>query len=220
MNLKASTNARTLAAYQAAAEVYERAEAAVNPPALTAFLDAFSDRLPAGTTVLEFGSATGRDAALLERRGLRVHRTDATMAFVDRLRARGLNAEPLNVLSDDLGGPWSAMYAGAVFLHFSEAELVQVLARTAAAAQPGGMLAFTLKEGDGSRWTTAKLDQPRHFTYWRKPELRALIEASPWEIIEVERGAGHTESWLHCLCVIPDAHPPRAELPAARTRNT
>lgn len=137
MSVKASTNARTLAAYQAAAEVYERAEAAVNPPALTALLDAFSDRLAAGTTVLEFGSATGRDAAFLERRGLRVHRTDVTMAFVDRLRARGLNAEPLNVLSDDIGGPWSAMYAGAVFLHFSEAELVQVSQEQRPRRSPG-----------------------------------------------------------------------------------
>jgi SAM-dependent methyltransferase len=202
VSLRPSTNARTLAAYEAAAEDYERAEPARNPPALTAFLEAFSQLLPAGTAVLEFGSATGRDAAFLEERGLCVHRTDATWAFVQRLRSKGLAAEPLNVLSDELGGPWRAMYAGAVFLHLSEAELGQVLAKTASAALPGGLLAFTLKEGDGSRWTTAKLDRPRHFTYWREPGLRSLIEASPWEVIAVEHAAGHTEPWLHCLCVL------------------
>lgn len=46
------------------------------------------------------------------------------------------------MLSDDLGGPWRAMYAGAVFLRLSEAELVRVLAKTAAAALPGGLLAW------------------------------------------------------------------------------
>lgn len=110
------------------------------------------------------------------------------------------------MLSDELGGPWRAMYAGAVFLHFSEAELVQVLARTAAAALPGALLAFTLKEGDGSHWTTAKLDRPRHITYWREPGLRLLIEASPWDLIAVEHAAGHAEPWLHCLRVLPGAH--------------
>jgi len=163
-----STNARTIAAYEAGADAYQQAEATHNPPALSAFLREVATQLEPGTEVLEFGSATGKDAAALEGYGVRVHRTDATAAFVSRLRARGLRAEVLNALTDEPGGPWSAMYAGAVFLHFDEAEFAHVLVRTAAATVPGGYLAFTLKEGDGAHWTTAKLGQPRHFTYWRR----------------------------------------------------
>ncbi len=73
--------------------------------------------------MLEIGSATGRDAAVLEARGLKVRRTDATPAFVDRLRADGVAADVLNVITDELGGPWDAIYAGAVFLHLNVLEL-------------------------------------------------------------------------------------------------
>lgn len=198
-----SMNATTLASYEAAADVYARAVPACNPPVLTAFLEAFSARLPTETWVLEIGSATGRDAAFLELCGLRVHRTDATPAFVARLREQGMSAQVLNVLDDELGGPWEAIYAGAVFLHFSETELTRVLASTAAATTPAGLLAFTLKEGDGSRRTSEKLGRPRHSTYWREPRLRSLIEASPWEVVTIDHAAGHTEAWLHCLCALP-----------------
>ncbi len=110
--------------------------------------------------------------------------------------------------SADRGG----RFPPAVFLHISEAELAKVLARTATAAWPGGLLAFTLKEGDGSHWTTAKLDRPRHFTDWREPELRLMIEASPWEVVAVEHATGPAETWLHCLCVLPGGtgRPPAA----------
>ena len=82
-----STNARTLASYQAAPDAYERAEKVANPTDLTSFLKAFAKRLPAGASALEIGSATGRDAAFLELCGVLVHRTDATPAFVAPLRA-------------------------------------------------------------------------------------------------------------------------------------
>jgi len=202
---RTSTNARTIAAYEAGADAYRQAEAAHDPPALSAFLRAFATQMQPGTEVLEFGSATGRDAAALEEHGVCVHRTDATTAFVSRLRAQGFSAEVLNVLTDELGGPWRAMYAGAVFLHFDEAEFSHVLARTAAATVPGGLLAFTLKEGDGAHWTTAKLGRPRHFTYWREPSVRALIGRSRWEVTAIQHAPGHREAWLECLCRLPGA---------------
>ncbi len=201
-----STNERTLAAYEAAAERYVAAEryaaadsAAVAPP-LAHFLAAFAEAVGPGGSVLEIGSATGRDAAFLEGHGLAVQRSDATEAFVARLRAAGADAWILNALREDLGGPWDAIYAGAVFLHFDPAELAQVLRRMAVAVAPGGLLAFTVKEGDGSAWTTEKLGEPRHFTYWREPALRAALDASPWRLDELTSVAGAQDDWLYCLC--------------------
>jgi len=93
-----ATNARTLASNEAAADRYAERQPAAAPAALLAFLDAIAGSLPPGGRVLEIGSATGHDAALLEARGLRVHRTDAARAFVEQLRSRGLEAEILNVI--------------------------------------------------------------------------------------------------------------------------
>ncbi len=197
------TNALTLAAYEAGAELYARAQYATPPDGLLRFIDSFAGRLGADASVLEIGSATGQDAELLEQRGLRVHRSDATEAFVRSLRARGHEADLLNVITDDLGGPWDAIYANAVFLHLSAGELASVLARTAAAVLPGGLLAFTLKEGDGAGWSSHKLERPRHFTYWREGPLRELVNASPWELEALERETGRKDSWLQCLCRAP-----------------
>ena len=195
-----STNERTLASYQAAAGRYAAAEPATVEPALSQFLTAFAEAVGVGGSVLEIGSATGRDAAFLERQGLAVQRSDATEAFVTGLRAAGADAWVLDVRRDDLGGPWDAIYAGAVFLHFDAAELAAVLRRTAAAVAPGGLLAFTVKEGDGAAWSTEKLGEPRHFTYWREPALRGAIAASPWSPTDLASVAGARERWVYCRC--------------------
>lgn len=196
-----ATNAVTLATYEAAADLYE---ARSRPgPGFANFLDRVASMVAAGGAVLEIGSGTGADAAALEDHGLRVRRTDAAGSFVSRLRARGLQADVLDILTGDPGGPWDLIWASAVFLHFTAAELTQVLDITAAAA-PGGYLAFTVKEGDGADWSTAKLDRPRYFTYWRESALRELLNASPWRIVSMERREGLREPWLLCLCTNRD----------------
>lgn len=76
------------------------------------------------------------------------------------LRDRGMPAQVLKVITDELGGPWDGIYANAVFLHLDVGELTAVLGKTAAAVRPGGVLGSTLKEGDGAGWTTEKLGDP------------------------------------------------------------
>ena len=51
-------------------------------------IDLVTAHAPEGAHVLEIGSGPGFDAAVLEERGFRVRRTDATAAFVEMLRAR------------------------------------------------------------------------------------------------------------------------------------
>lgn len=194
---ESATNRMTLAAYEAAAALYEARS--IRGAGFAAFLERVASMLPAGSTVLEIGSATGADAIAFERHGHRIRRTDAATSFVSMLRERGYSADVLNILTDDPGGPWDLIWANAVFLHFTPAEFAGVLDTTAAAA-PTGLLAFSVKEGDGAAWSTAKLDRPRYFTYWREPELRALLDASPWNVVDVERLRGTREPWLLCLC--------------------
>jgi len=215
---RSETNARTLAAYEASAELYMRAQYATPPQGLLRFMDTIADRLAAGASMLEIGSATGQDAELLEQRGLLVRRSDAAEAFVRSLRAQGFEADLLNVISDELGGPWDGIYANAVFLHLTAEELGAVLARTAAVVVPGGLLAFTLKEGDGAAWSSHKLERPRHFTYWREEPLRELIAGSPWELEVLEHETGRKDDWLQCLCRAGGRHAPEGE-PALPLRN-
>jgi protein-L-isoaspartate O-methyltransferase len=194
------TNATTLASYEAGSDLYAQRWQPNDPARLFTFLDVIAGLLPPAARVLEIGTGTGHDADLLEQRGLSVRRTDAARAFVNQLRGRGLTADVLNVITDELRGPWDAIYANAVFLHLNARELMQVLVKTAAAAVPAGMLAFTLKVGDGEGWTTTKLNRQRHFTYWREPALRAVLSTSPWNVESIDQAVGLTDDWLYCIC--------------------
>lgn len=185
----------TLQAYEAAAELYRERSAPAGPDLLD-LLDRLVALAGQGAHVLEIGSGPGKDAAVLEERGLRVSRTDATHAFVAMMRADGFDARVLDVRTDDLGGPYDAVLADAVLLHLSREEFAVALRKARAAA---GLLAFTVKEGDGDAWTTAKLDLPRHFTYWREGPLRDVLASTGWRPLSIEHVQGR-EPWLYVLC--------------------
>ena len=186
----------TLSAYQSRVQEYLRG----TPwpwPAMIAFLDRFASLAGAGP-VLEIGSGPGRDADYLESRGVRVIRTDATPAFVGLLRDAGHDARLLDARTDPLGGPYQGILANAVLLHLSRDQFEDLLRRARAATAPGGVLAFTLKEGDGAAWSEQKLGLPRHFMYWREPAVRAALHRAGWpdaSLAHVTSGGG----WLHVL---------------------
>ena len=101
--------------------------------------------------------------------------------------------------SDELGGPYDAVLANAVLLHLGRAELERALHRIRSAVGDTGLLAITFKEGDGARWSTAKIGLPRHFTYWREPALRELLARTGWSVVSLERGRFADEPWLYAL---------------------
>jgi trans-aconitate methyltransferase len=185
-------NRRSLAAYEGETAAYLRDRAPAPSDDLVRLYDAVATAAPGGS-VLEIGSGPGTCADELERRGLRVRRTDATVAFVERLRTLGHEADVLDALTDDLGGPYDILYANAVLLHFGRSDLAELLQRATKAVQ---WLACTVKEGDGEAWTTRKLSTPRWFVYWREPELRELLSGSGWRVEWISASSGRFDRWL------------------------
>lgn len=187
----------TLQTYQAAAARYR--ETSALGPAIRGFLDLVAQTAPSGARVLELGSGPGDGASYLEARGLSVTRTDATRAFVEMMRADGFPATSLDIRTDNFGGPFDVVLADAVLLHLSRAEFAAALRKSRAAVTANGLLAITLKEGDGQEWRCDKLDLPRHFTYWREAALRTELELAAWTPIRVDAVAGRVEPWLYAL---------------------
>ncbi|HEX2903028.1 MAG TPA: class I SAM-dependent methyltransferase [Jatrophihabitans sp.] len=194
------TNPRTLAAYESGVEQYLAALAPAPGAAQAAHREAFAAGLPAAAQVLEIGSGPGLDADWLQAQGVQVRRTDAAAAFVHRLQRLGHAAERLDVLTDPLGGPYDGIWANAVLLHLSRAELAPVLSKLHAALRPSGYFGFSVKEGDGERWVPGKLAQPRYFVYWRPDPLRALLHATGWQQLELRRARGRQDDWLLVRC--------------------
>ncbi|MET9317306.1 class I SAM-dependent methyltransferase [Kribbella sp. NPDC003505] len=191
----ASDNEVTLASYEQAAGKF-RDSIPTDPNNL--LIDLLAERVPPGGRVLELGSGTGKDAIELESRGYVVRRTDATQAFVEMMRSDGYAADRLNAITDDYGGPYDAVYASAVFLHFDRAQLDGVL-RKAARAAP--VLAFATREGKGEEWSNRHLDLPRHFVLWQEAPLRDLLAATGWSVQRLERGDSRIGTWLQILAV-------------------
>ena len=186
-------NELTLATYEQAAEVF-RESIPKEPNHL--LIDLVAEQIPPGARVLEIGSGTGRDAVELERRGFVVRRTDAAVAFVEMMRADGHQADRLDALRDEFGGPYDAVFADAVFLHFDRAQLADVLRKAGRAA---GVLAFSTREGQGEEWSNRHLDLPRHFVMWEEEPLRELLTATGWSVKDLRRHPAQVGSWFNLV---------------------
>lgn len=194
------TNPRTLAAYESGVDRYLGAVVPTAWEPFERYRQGFLESLPPAAGVLELGSGPGLDADWFERRGVQVRRSDATVAFVERLRRRGFRADVLNVISDELGGPYDGVWANAVLLHLSRNELADALGRIRRALKPGGVFAFSVKDGDGEAWVTDKLADPRYFVYWRLEPLREILDAAGWQVEDVIAAPGRSDDWLMVRC--------------------
>ena len=193
----------TRGAYDADAESYRDGTVEL-PDTVRAALEEFVAAVGPGGRVLEIGSGPGRDARELESRGLGVRRTDVTPAFVELMRADGTSADVIDPLTDDLtdperpDAPYDGVWANACLLHVDRADLPVVLRRLAEATRAGGVLAASVKEGDGEGWLQhGHVSAPRRFVFWREEPLREVLEAAGWRVEEVVRTAGlRGEHWL------------------------
>ncbi len=191
----ASSNARTLEVYEHHADRY-RSSLGTAPDWHIAFLDHVAASLPPEASVLELGSGTGMNARFLTDRGLVVQPSDAASSFLAEMRRDGLAPLQIDALSDDLGGPWDAVVAFAVLLHLTRDELAAVLDRIRGVVRRGGVLAISVKEGDGSSWSDHRLGAPRFYTYWRPGPLVGLLSQHGWTVDLLQRRAGPRDDWL------------------------
>lgn len=203
-----TANARTLRAYEERAARYCEDTGYVRSAAQDTLLTIVAERSPEGV-VLEIGSAHGRDAATLESMGRTVRRTDATRAFVEMMRADGHRADVLDVLRDPLVDDefpsYAAVLANAVFLHFPTSALHDVFGRVRDALAPAGLLAFTVKVGEGSEWSDHKLGLPRYFHYWQPESLTAAVERAGLDVVLLTVDRGIPWDWISVVAT-PATH--------------
>ena len=100
-----------------------------------------------GDRILELGAATGAMTTQLVDAGARVTCVERADAYLDRLRARGLDVESVvqaDVETVDLsGGPWDHALATSLLHELAEPEAF--LRRTGEALAPAGLLHVTLQ---------------------------------------------------------------------------
>lgn len=179
-------NQKTLDAYDAHIEQY----ATLTPQEVSGSAKEWIDKaltyLPLGSKILELGSGTGRDADYIQSRGHQVQTSDATPGFVRFLQNKGYsNALLLNALTDDLGGSYDMIFANAVLLHFNPDQLQEILAKIHAGLKHNGILAFSVKLGQGSGWSEEKLGAPRYYYYWQQESLATLLKQTGFKNVDM-----------------------------------
>ncbi len=167
------TGARTIAAYETYAPTYTSLVNATPSEFDAAALRRFAT---VDMEVLEIGSGPGYDADFVEGLGARVQRTDATRAFLNIQEARGKRCRLLNVITDDLGGPYDGVLALCVLIHVGKDQIDGVLRKIAKAIRPGGAFLVSMRDGDGE--TLGEY----HTVYWRRDDFAARVIAAGFQL--------------------------------------
>lgn len=233
MHPETSTEAATLAWYDAHAAARAERYDALEPHALAQLLERW---IPAGARVLEFGCGSGRDARALAARGALVTATDGSAAMLAeaRRRSRGLSerirfcplafpaadpkAQARALMADANGGrPFDAFVAVGLLQHLERASLFQAARLMEAAASPSAVIVLSVP--------TAHPEDPigpapaRTFRTRPAESYADLFERFGFSLVEKSRteAAGLPESrtpWMNLVFLR------RAERPAARANLT
>lgn len=192
-------NDKTLKSYEDHVQDY----VAGTPQAVEGEFKAWIDRVlklvPKHGTILELGSAFGRDAAYIKSKGYKVIATDAVQGFVDLLQKSGHEARMLNALTDDFGHDYDMIFANAVLLHFTPDQVKEILQKAHRSLKPTGILAFSVKRGNGQSWSEAKLNAPRYFYYWKRDDLESVVKVAGFKVVELADRNGTSDKWLQVI---------------------
>jgi 2-polyprenyl-3-methyl-5-hydroxy-6-metoxy-1,4-benzoquinol methylase len=181
---------RTIDSYEECADDYTRIVEPFPSPSLEAALRQVAVAAGKGGRILEIGSGPGWDADFLETQGVLVRRTDATQRFLELQAARGKQGEFLDVITDDLGGPYDAVIALCVLIHVPRDQTGQVLEKIVAALRPGGVFLVTMRDGDG------ETSGAYHMTYWRRDDFALCIKAAGMDLEwDAYRMGRNNEAW-------------------------
>lgn len=191
-----NSNERTLASYQEHIQEYVDSTDHEISDFVKSWMREALAPIPQGATVLELGSGFGRDAAYIESLGLKVQKSDATQGFVDLLRKQGQDALSINILTDTIDGPYQAILAHAVLLHFTPEEFNIALDKIHHSLTPDGIFFFTVQRGNGSEWKSNK-GGPRFFQYWQPKELERAVNVAGLKVLNLYPDSA--DKWIHVI---------------------
>ncbi|HEV7692722.1 MAG TPA: methyltransferase domain-containing protein [Hyphomonadaceae bacterium] len=191
----ADENRRTVEAYDSYAERYAEVTRASHFDSRDEALDLFLARVKPEGRILEVASGPGWDADLMESHGLTVRRTDISAGFIAVQAKRGKRVERLDLIEDDLGGPYDGLVALYVIQHIARPLVDGVIARMAAALVPDGLLLFSFQLGDGER-VEAEPTGDYQIVMWRREEMEAVLARHRLEIVWDRTEDGREARWV------------------------
>lgn len=188
-------NARSIESYEDIVDEY--AAETEGAGVLAHCLERLAAAVPGGH-VLEIGSGPGWDADRLEAAGLTVRRTDVTQAFLAFQRGRGKDVEELNVLTDDLGGPYDGVVMLHVLQHVETADLPGVLTKVLDALGPDGRFLVSIPLGKGEGWEVGQSGRPYFRALRTASAFTGLLADAGLAVEWSDRAASDAEEGWFC----------------------
>jgi 2-polyprenyl-3-methyl-5-hydroxy-6-metoxy-1,4-benzoquinol methylase len=188
-------NRRTVEAYDEYAERYAEITQASRFASAVEGLDLFVARVKPKGRVLEVASGAGWDADIMERSGLNVRRTDASEGFIAVQAKRGKRVERLDLIADDLGGPYDGLVALYMIQHIPRPLVDGVISKMAGALVRGGLLLFSFQLGDGER-IEAGADGDYQIVMWAREEMESFLARHRLEIVWDRTEDGRAARWV------------------------
>lgn len=188
-------NQATVTGYDAYAERYAEITAPGRSPYGFGAVDRFIDAVGRRARVLEVASGPGWDADAMEAAGLHVRRTDISEGFIAVQAQRGKVVDRLDLLTDDLGGPWDGLVALYVLQHIGRDRLGAVIDRIVAALRPGGVFLTSFQEGEDEHDQKGAEGGVYHVVQWRPDDMLDLMTRRGLEIVWRHSFQGDEARW-------------------------
>lgn len=162
--------------------------------------DSFVSLLPQGASILELGSASGQDAQYFSSKGLFVLCTDIIQGALKQLSDQGFQTERYD-FRDPPKPEWQhqfdGFYANAVLLHATPEIFRYILETICFVVKENGIIAFSVKAGEGDEVSFERMNAPRYFKYYQETELHAILSQFPFQQIHI--ALANQGQWLQVL---------------------
>ena len=191
---------KTIETYRQNFDTYVERTPAETSGEIKEWMDSFASHVPQNGTILEIGSASGRDARYLKNKGFKVVCTDIIPQALQKLSDEGFETAEFdfrNKPKPEWDGRFDGFFANAVLLHAPQNVFEHALINISFTLKKNGVAAFSLKTGEGEEISSEKMDAPRYFRYHTEAEIRDIVSKLPFEIINISHA--DQGKWLHVI---------------------
>lgn len=199
----------TARSYDRIVDSYE-AQATNAPPARTAFVDQFIDRVRPSGVVLDAGCGPGHDVSHFVARGLDAFGIDTSIGMARRAFERGQRVAVADIRRPPLAaGSIDALWSSASLLHVPRPDVASTLASWKGLLRPGGLLGLITSLGGDEGWEavpyavgTQHGDVPlrRWFVHHERNALEKAIRESGFLVAHSAVREAHRQ-WLQLVAV-------------------
>ena len=178
-----TTDARTVAVYDAKAAEYETCFSSDRPDR---HLRTFIEAMPKGARVLDLGCGPANASAFMRAARLRPDPVDASSEMVALANERHAIGARLATFDDiDARAVYDGVWANFSLLHAPRTDLPRHLGALNRALVPGGRLHLGMKTGTGEGRDAIG----RFYTYYSREELLTLVTGAGFTVTRTDEGA-------------------------------